>query len=109
MRLILRICSMHAIYNILHVSGGCWESGCTNVILPLGLMQRNVLTDQDTDPNTTEVEAIQKLVNLWKFCEPISRRAELPLKLRHSYGHDWHHISAVLKHDCHVHHGVGTT
>ncbi len=74
--------------------------GCgprTDVVLPLRFMQGNVLADEDTDANAAEVEAIQKLVDLWEFCQPVAFRPQLLFQLCHTNGHDWHHIPASMK------------
>lgn len=41
----------------------------TNMILPRLLMQRNVLADQDADPDSAEVEPIQELVDLGELIQ----------------------------------------
>lgn len=69
----------------------------TNVVLPLRFMQGNVLPNKDTNADSTEVEAIQKLMYLWELCQPISFRSQLSLQLCHTDGHDWDHIPAGIE------------
>lgn len=45
----------------------------TDMILPRLLVQRDVLADQDADPDSAEVEAIQELMNLGKLVQAYLR------------------------------------
>ena len=63
----------------------CQTEG-TYVVLPLRLMQRNVLPDQDTDANAAQVKAIQKLMYLWHF-KQANALLELLLELSNAHSH----------------------
>ena len=46
-----------------------WQA-LTNVVLPLRLVQCNVLADEHADANARQVEAVQELVDVWEVVQP---------------------------------------
>jgi hypothetical protein len=68
--------------------------GLTNVVFPLGLMESYVLAYENTDAYAAQIEAIKKLMDLWKLAQT-GLGTQLTLQFSHSNGHHRHDIPVM--------------
>ena len=66
----------------------------TYVVLFLRFMKSYVLSYEYSDSNAAEIEAVQKLVDLRKLCQPCPR-CQLLLEICHSHSHHRYDIAAA--------------